>query len=211
MRLSASLHVGARHPASPRARPSPTGGAAPAAGAAARRTLSGNVCGLTASLTPPGAQAPFGTRGGGGSGPRPHGAPALWRTGRRAGGPAPRLGGRQPCRRGRLGPGCRGRGRGVIPPYPTGACTLFQRCRGAEAGGLRRVAYSHRRALRRQRIGVRLSFLAEYIQTIVTLVRRIRCNGDETQESQPQLLNARLLNARLTYDLYGRTWVHVFV
>jgi hypothetical protein len=31
-------------------------------------------------------------------------------------------------------------------------------------------AYSHRRALRRQRIGVRLSFLAEYIQTIVTLV-----------------------------------------
>jgi hypothetical protein len=51
--------------------------------------------------------------------------------------------------------------------------------------------YSHRRALRRQRIGVRLSFLAEYIQTIVTLVRRIRCNGDETQESQPQLRNAQ--------------------
>jgi hypothetical protein len=59
------------------------------------------------------------------------------------------------------------------------------------------LQYSHRRALRKQRIGVRLSFLAEYKQTIVTLVRRIRCNGDETQKSQPQLLNARLLNARL--------------
>jgi hypothetical protein len=51
--------------------------------------------------------------------------------------------------------------------------------------------YSHRRALRRQRTGLRLSFLAEYIQTIVTLVRRIRCNGDETQKSQPQLFSAQ--------------------
>jgi hypothetical protein len=58
-----------------------------------------------------------------------------------------------------------------------------------------KVQYSHRRALRRQKIGVRLGFLvgriAEYTQTIVTLVRRIRCNGDETQKSQPQLLHAQ--------------------
>jgi hypothetical protein len=59
------------------------------------------------------------------------------------------------------------------------------------------AAYSHRRALRRQRIGVRLSFLAEYIQTIVILVRRIRCNGDETQKVSLSFLMPSLLNARL--------------